>query len=375
MRPGGLALVVLVAVGSAAPARANEPPPWARGVTDAQKAAAQVLLEAGNSLFLVHDYVAALDKYRQAIARWDHPAIRFNIVRCLVQLDRALEADDELRRALAYGAAPLEDSVYNEALAYQKLLANQIGHVAVRCVQPGVEVSLDGQHVASCPAAVDTRVAPGAHEIVGIRDGYAAKAVSVVVIGGKHETIDLTLTAIGGSGVVVHRWASWKPWLVLGAGAGVAGLGALIDLRAARDMTSYDHAFAAACADVGCGPGHPVPASVASQERSAQHEGDAGVALITRGARGRGHRRRAALREPRAHGVPGRAPRRHAARRRRHGHVDRPFLDQGWQSGSLPSTSPSQSSSTPSLQSVSCGRQFHGRVRTSWRIVGSAGLS
>ena len=156
-------------------------------MTDAQKASAKVLLDAGNSLFVQHDYVAALDKYRQAIAAWDHPAIRFNIVRCLIQLDRTLEASDNLQVALAYGAAPLEDSVYSEALAYGKLLANQIGHVEVHCTQPGVDVSLDGQHVVGCPARPTRACARRAPDRSARATASSRKAVSVVVIGGKHE--------------------------------------------------------------------------------------------------------------------------------------------------------------------------------------------
>jgi len=59
-------------------------------------------------------------------------------VRCLIQLDRAVEAAENLELALKYGAAPLEENVYAEAIAYQKLLANQVGEVAVKCEQPGV---------------------------------------------------------------------------------------------------------------------------------------------------------------------------------------------------------------------------------------------
>ncbi len=285
MRPGALVLGILIAASApvSAPviARADEAPAWARGVTDAQKAAAQKLLDAGNTLFVEHDYVAALERYRQAIAAWDHPAIRFNIVRCLVQLDRPLEADDQLALALAYGAAPLEEAVYNEALAYQKLLGNQIAHIAVSCTQAGVLVTLDGQKATACPGAVDTRVTPGSHQLVGTRDGYAPRTAAIVVVGGKHESVTMTLTPLATAAVVhVHRWDRWKPWAVLASGAGVAALGGLVDFQASRDMRRYDDALVTACAGAGCNAGHPIPTDVAEQKTSAQRESAVGVGLV-----------------------------------------------------------------------------------------------
>ena len=75
-------------------ARADEP--WAVSITDAKKQQAQALLERGNALFLDRHFVEALAIYRDAIAVWDHPAICFNIVRCLIQLQRSVEAYESL---------------------------------------------------------------------------------------------------------------------------------------------------------------------------------------------------------------------------------------------------------------------------------------
>jgi hypothetical protein len=58
--------------------------PWSRGVTDAAKAQAQALLEEGNALIVQNLFREALAKYEAALAAWDHPAIRFNMVRALI---------------------------------------------------------------------------------------------------------------------------------------------------------------------------------------------------------------------------------------------------------------------------------------------------
>jgi tetratricopeptide (TPR) repeat protein len=246
------AIVTLLALAFAMTAAHADENPWVKGTTPEQREAAQALLAQGNSLLLERNYVAALDTYRKAIASWDHPAIRFNIVRCLIQLDRPVEAVDELEKALQYGPAALEEGVYTEALSYQKLLANQIGRVALSCAQPGVAVTLDGQPLATCPSTLVQRVKPGRHQIVGERAGLETRTMRVVVVGGTEETVSLTLNAIGANARIVHRYAIWMPWTVLGSGALVVGIGALVEAVASNDKSDYEAAIQRTCAS-GCG--------------------------------------------------------------------------------------------------------------------------
>lgn len=238
---------------AAAPAFADTPP-WSVGVTDAQKAQAQTALEQGNALFLDKKYAEAMEKYKSAVASWDHPAIRFNIVRCLIQLDRPVEASDNLKLALKYGAAPLEEAVYTEALAYEKLLANQIASVSVKCSQSGVKMTLDGQPLATCPAEELRRVTPGAHQLVGTKDGFLTRSIEVVVIGGKEQHVALSLDPIEKAARIEHRWPGWVPWVVFGGGFALAGIGGLLDLAAVQEMDSYDRAVAQSCATMACAP-------------------------------------------------------------------------------------------------------------------------
>jgi len=277
--------IVLASALAAAPARADdEKAPWVAGVTEEAKTAAKALLAEGNELFLEHKYADALDRYRRAIARWDHPAIRFNAVRCLIQLDRPAEAAENLELALKYGAAPLEDAVYAEAIAYRKLLANQVGEVQVQCDQPGVAVSLDAEPIVQCPGQTTKRVAPGRHIVVATKQGFITSKSDVVVIGGKRELVAVSLLPLGRGGVVVHRWPGWAPWLVFGGGLAIAGSGALLEGVASARMNDYDRALVRDCAANGCGPGHPIPAADAQLESSANRYSTAGAVVITSGA-------------------------------------------------------------------------------------------
>jgi hypothetical protein len=250
-------VIAVVIVLLAAPALAGNEP-WSAGVSDAQKQAAQKLLEEGNALFLDKKFSAALEKYNAAIASWDHPAIRFNMVRCLIQLEKPVEASDNLALALKYGKDPLEDTVYAEALNYQKLLAKQIGDFAVSCKQAGVKVSFDGQVMLTCPGSAKRRAMVGQHLLVGTKDGFLTKTVDVIVPGGKQQQLELSLVSLDSAAKISHRWPTWVPWAVFGGGLAVAGVGGLLELQASARMDSYDRQATRNCSFVQCDPNDPM---------------------------------------------------------------------------------------------------------------------
>jgi len=277
--------MVAAALALVAPAVAHaDDQPWAAGVSDARKAEAQKILEEGNQLFLKKDYAQALDKYKAAVAVWDHPAIRFNMVRCLIQLDRPVDASDNLALALKYGAAPLEEAVFNEALSYQKLLANQIGDLDVACDQPGVKVTLDGQPLVSCPGKEHRRVAPGQHQLVGTKDGFLTKTTEVVVIGAKTADARVALIPLAKAAKVVHRYPGWMPWTVFGGGLVVAGFGGLIQYEASQSMASYDRQVTTNCANTGCTPAQA--AAFQGDKDAAQRDNRIALGVMSVGAAG-----------------------------------------------------------------------------------------
>lgn len=103
-------LVAWPARGGAQPSPEPAPPaageaarPWASGVTEAEQAIALDLYVAGNREFTESRYAQALAKYKEALQHWDHPAIRYNMAVCLINLDQPVEARDNLERSFAYG--------------------------------------------------------------------------------------------------------------------------------------------------------------------------------------------------------------------------------------------------------------------------------
>ena len=243
-------LAMLAVLLSAALAHADPERPWAAGVSEADQTAATDLLARGNDLLDQGAFPQALELYRQAMAHWDHPAIRYNLAVALIMLERQIPAYEELQHALRYGEQALEPDVYRQALAYQRLLHAQIVELTIACPIGGTQITLDGK-VLDKPCAATRFILPGRHELVASKLGYVPHAIEIAPSGGDAPHIALELRTIEAATVWRRHWASWKPLAVLGAGAAVALIGLGFELQAAATFRSYDHAVAVLC------PTHP----------------------------------------------------------------------------------------------------------------------
>lgn len=269
-------VVALVLMGTA---HADTAEPWKVGVTEDQKKQAKVLLDEGNTLFVDKNYAEALAKYQAAIGVWDHPAIRFNVVRALIQLQRTDEAAEELKRALQYGAAPLEEAVYAEALAYEKLLANQVAGVEISCAKD-VKVTLDGVGV-TCP--VQKRIKPGRHQVVGARAGFLTKTIEVIAVGGETEKVEVSLVSLSSVGArIERRWPTWVPWAVFGGGLAIAGIGGLVELQALGNFEDFKREIRTKCGSTPCDPKDP--SLDFSKRRTAENEETVAIVMVGVGA-------------------------------------------------------------------------------------------
>lgn len=226
--------------------------PWLRGTTPAQRAEAEKLLRSGNTLFHEAKYRQALEVYRRAAAIWDHPAIRFNMTRALINLDRPVEAFENLELSLRYGRGPLNARLYSDAISYRRLLVARLAQLEVRCVQAGVVVSVDGRPVVSCPGQRTLRVLPGNRQIVGSRAGYLTRKQDVVVMPATKRRVDMHLLTIAEATKTRRRWAVWKPLAVIGGGVGLASLALLFESASRNSREAYDVQLRQMCPDTPC---------------------------------------------------------------------------------------------------------------------------
>jgi hypothetical protein len=270
---GVLGVLVVASPASAEP----DARPWAAGVSDADQTRALELLARGNEQLDQGLYSAALDLYRQGIAIWDHPAIRYNVAVADINLERPIEAYQELERALAFPEA-LEPDVRDQAHAYERLLHAQIVHLSIDCVDAGTRITLDGVEIATpCPGSSSRLLLPGRHQLVATKSGYLTRAVELVPSGGDtpHERIDLM--TIEEATVTRRRWPLWKPYAVVGTAAAIGVAGLVVELQSAATFRSYDHAIAQLCPDRPC---DSVPSVVSSAYSEARRENHVAIGLF-----------------------------------------------------------------------------------------------
>jgi hypothetical protein len=277
------ALALLVGTAPAARADENE---WSRGVSKADQDRAFEIYESGNQLYAEQRYASALDKYREALAVWDHPQIELNAAATLVRLERDLEAAEAIDHALRFGAKPFDDAAYQTAVGYQLLLKKRVGTINATCNHPGAKVTLDGKPWFECgakPASI--RVVAGTHSIVaGGAEGYETQQFELVVDGGTTKQQAIVLRTLEESVVLVYPFQRWLPRTVMGAGAAIALGGLGVYLSGRSQMDDFETNFASACA-TGCPADLDRPDLLAlrDQRDGARFKGSIGLTMIIAG--------------------------------------------------------------------------------------------
>jgi len=242
---------LLVVIALAGVAYADDKP-WAKDVPADKQHDALAIYQKGNGFFEQAQYKEAYEQYRTAIALWDHPAIRYNAAICLFNMDRPVEAYENLLAALRFGEAPLGGDLYKQGLNYKKLLASQVAELEVQSEDAGADVSLDGKHLFDAPGAASLHVTTkDTHQLVATKPGYETEKRALQLKPGAKTTLVIKLKPLPAGRRLVRRWPKWTPWAVLAGGAavGLAGGGVWLDARAKFD--AYNDDVAATCSS-GC---------------------------------------------------------------------------------------------------------------------------
>jgi len=236
------------------------------GVSAAARHRALALYRQGNGHFERSRYVQALAAYKRAILSWDHPAIRFNMAVCLINLDRPLEAYENLKKAVRFGPAPLGEVHFRQARTYERLLQGRLGRLAVGCDEPSARVTLDGRLLLTCPGRVERVLPVGKHVLVGSKRGFLTETRTVLVQPGGRLSVRVGLVPLGKALGLRRRFRRWIPWTVFGAGVALAAVGVPLVLRARSRWDDYNAGVVADCSQ-GCPPG-----IVTSRTRDAERD-------------------------------------------------------------------------------------------------------
>lgn len=250
---GHVGLVVLMAIGGPATTWAADPGsptpgesnrPWAAGVSKENQDKALELFKDGTSLLKDAFFTRAVEKYREALTSWDHPAIHFNLAKALMNLDQPVEAYNHLEAAMKFGGAPLDAEQIEQVQRYTKLLYEaELAELSVKCTEPGAKVSLNGADLFTAPGNWKGLVRAGKNTIVASAKGFQTLQEQPELPKGQVTEMDLKLTAVETETKYTRVMDAWKPWLVFGAGAAVLAAGGIFSWQASSGFDEYDKAI------------------------------------------------------------------------------------------------------------------------------------
>ncbi|HTR54722.1 MAG TPA: hypothetical protein VMJ10_28715 [Kofleriaceae bacterium] len=217
--------------------------PWAKGVAAAEQAAALKAFHDGNAQLNDGLFAKAIDKYREALKHWDHPAIHYNLALALMNVDQSIEAYEHLQASIKFGEAPLQSKdKFDNAKLYMLRLEKEIADVEVSCDKTGAKVSLDGKELFVAPGTYKTRVTTGKHQFLAEKQGYTARITAPYISPGEHFRIDLKLYTADELTRYRRKWdATWIPLAVAGGAVALGVAGGLLEYSASQSYKDYDN--------------------------------------------------------------------------------------------------------------------------------------
>jgi tetratricopeptide (TPR) repeat protein len=258
-------------------------PPW-MVVPDAAQNEANAFRTRGDELFAAHSYEEAAVAYTESLELWNNPITRLQLAITFLRLDRYVAAADELESASQYGDAPFTPEQRNELQSYKKLVAGSIGTIEVNCSQANASLSLDGKPWFTCPSTQSRRVDVGDHVIAASQRGYHARSQTVRIIGGSTTRIHVDLRSYNEAYETQHRFPTWLPPSLVGAGAAAMIVGLLVARSGWSKMNEYDQRVAAECSINGCNFNDPSFADLDDLRDSADFRDKAGTWTMLGGA-------------------------------------------------------------------------------------------
>jgi hypothetical protein len=156
----------------------------------AEEQAARALFREGLARHEARDYAAAIQKYREAYARWKNPKILANLGTAAWEAGRYPEAAEAYDQFL--DEAPANDPTRAEVEKARKDVIPKVGTLDVRVVGGTAALTIDGKSV-DAPHPERIRVEPGVRTVEGVGAGGLRGRQLANVLAGATVVVELTL--------------------------------------------------------------------------------------------------------------------------------------------------------------------------------------
>ena len=220
-------------------ARASEAPAPATAAAPGSEESRR-LLEEGQRLYSDDaDYAQALDRFRRSYRLSPSWQALSGIALVYQQQGHDVEAYDTYQQLLDEFEAVLGEERLARARRRAEALRARIGTIALDAAQPGLRVVVDGVVIGTGPLHREVRVMPGPHTVVATLAGHDSFTHAIDVAAGGSASLSIRLAEALMDVKTTHTvrpMPVWIPWATIGAGALLAGGGALLHLDATHDV-------------------------------------------------------------------------------------------------------------------------------------------
>lgn len=253
------------------------------GVPADDLAKARQLNNEGNTLFGNRDYAGAAEKYQEVVQLVKVPVAYYNLAQCLVQLNRNLEAYEAIEAAFKYDGQGIPANLLDSARTTRKLIEGQVVAFELENSQEGVEITFDGKPILTGKGTSKFVTVPGSHALVATKPGHETETRSLNLVGGQPFVEKLSPLKVATRKVVLRRrWSATTPWIIVGAGAGIALLGGAGILVGNSDMATFNSQVSDKC-KAGCTSGDASNGVDWGRESRARFEQMTGAGLAAAG--------------------------------------------------------------------------------------------
>lgn len=186
-----LFVVTLVMMGLppafAQPAPPREESPGSRGLRQSLNAPAREKFDEGTRLYRQSRFSEAREAFMAAQALSGELKIFYNVAVCDKALGRYARAITVLKRSLP--GERTDDPAYQQRVEDTiAALSRHVAFVTIAAAE-GAVITVDGEPLASNPLPLET----GSHAIVATKEGYERATVTINVVGGQDQRVDVRL--------------------------------------------------------------------------------------------------------------------------------------------------------------------------------------
>lgn len=253
-------LIIMIFVAGTVSAQAQPraaPRPWERDVSAEDRRVAETLFDQAVEFHEQLLRAQAVARYEEALWFWENPHIRWNLALLMNDTGQYLRAHEHLERALSWGPKAFDEADWEKLTRLrQTLLRERLAEIEARCEQPNAEIALDGKPWFRGPGAARQVVLPGEHVLTARKAGFFPVARNIIVPAGTQGAVTVSMSVDGI--IEKRRFASWKPWVVVGGGVAMGLAGAGLKWQAHRQFEEARRALAVHCGDTAwCDPATP----------------------------------------------------------------------------------------------------------------------